>query len=315
MHVITHHFTLLAVDRAGSCLRQVKRLPLPAGLEPVSFSPEEIRRLNSQYSVSNKAGVSLTDSLLVGYTYLKGNDPNTFHLWKGGFVCAPDNMGSITSDRRAPAHWETFHLVDEGRVPAFLRVTDQKEAAFVSRVQELRDTNVPVLLHFGCGARRLDGFLNIDKFLNFGAPEDYFQLDFAEKPWPIPDSSVDYIYSEDFIEHIPQRLQVGFLAEAYRVLKPGAFNRISTPCLVDSMRRNSDFAKGMDGVYFGEFDKWGHICLFTRGLMADLAEAIGYRYVYFTAKSCGSSQFALADNRPFNDRDLVTGNLFADLMK
>ena len=49
--------------------------------------------------------------------------------------------------------------------------------------------------------------------------------------------------------------------------------------------------------------------------MTDLADAIGYRYVYFTAKSRGSSRFAVADSRPFGDRDLVTGNLLADLMK
>jgi predicted SAM-dependent methyltransferase len=70
-------------------------------------------------------------------------------------------------------------------------------------------------------------------------------LDFTQKSWPIPDSSVDYIYSEDFIEHVPQRSQVAFLAEAFRVLKPGCYNRVSTPCLAASMGANSDFSKGI----------------------------------------------------------------------
>ena len=48
MHVITHQFTLLAVNKADNCLCQVRQFPIPEGLEPVSFSDEEISRLNSQ---------------------------------------------------------------------------------------------------------------------------------------------------------------------------------------------------------------------------------------------------------------------------
>jgi Methyltransferase domain len=314
LYVITHHFTLLASQPDGKRLAQIDRVHTESGLAPLTFSRTEIETLNAEDG-PRKKGALITSGPLAGYTYFKGPGPDTFHLWQEQYVCAPTNLGPVTADRTTAAHWETFHLIDPAKAPAYLGIPSQREAAFVARVQELRQTTVPILLHFGCGRNRLPGFLNIDKFLNFGEPTDYFRFDYAEKPWPLPDESVDYVYSEDFIEHIPQRNQVGFLAEAFRVLKPGAFNRVSTPCLADSMKRNSDFGKGMAGVHFEEFDKWGHTSLFTRGLMIDLADAIGYRHVFFTAKNRGSSPHALDDDRPLSDRDAIMGNLFADLMK
>jgi predicted SAM-dependent methyltransferase len=142
--------------------------------------------------------------------------------------------------------------------------------------------------------------------------EDYFIFDFTERTWPIPDSSVDYIYSEDFIEHIPQKNQLAFLAESLRVLKTDCYNRVSTPCLYESMRTHSEFSKGLAGLYVGEFDKWGHICLFTQRSMEEIAHMIGYRRALFTAKSHGTSCHAVADSRP---GDQLLGNIWADLLK
>ena len=81
------------------------------------------------------------------------------------------------------------------------------------------------------------------------------------------------------------------------------------------MRVHSDFSKGWNGVYFGEWDKWAHICVPTRGYLSDVAQVVGYRQVYFTAKSRGSSPHAVPDMRPGSDRDDATGNVFADLLK
>ena len=125
----------------------------------------------------------------------------------------------------------------------------QDADALAENARALIARGKPVCLHFGCGPRRIDGFLNIDKYPYLTHAADYFNFDFVERAWPIPNSCVDYIYSEDFIEHIPQKSQLAFLAESFRVLKVGAFNRVNTPCLRASMQQ-SDFARGFSGSLF-----------------------------------------------------------------
>ena len=46
-----------------------------------------------------------------------------------------------------------------------------------------------------------------------------------------------------------------------------------------------------------------------------MASIIGYRHVFFTAKSHGTSPHAIADTRPGGDRNELVGNIFADLLK
>lgn len=79
-------------------------------------------------------------------------------------------------------------------------------------------------LHFGCGLHTKEGWLNAD--LIHG---DVF-MD-ACKRLPLPDSSVEVLYAEQFIEHISYCEGEEFLAEAYRVLKPEGKIRLATPDL------------------------------------------------------------------------------------
>jgi predicted SAM-dependent methyltransferase len=309
---MTHHLTLLAMDEKRGCLVQVKQRT--GHLAAIEISQADVKALEGSAIGTGANGVPITSGALAGYTYVKPSQNESFSLFKGNFASAIANKDDVEINRKAVLDWEIFRFVTPETADAGLRVL--RENAVGARVQELTQQKKPVLLHVGCGNRRLNGFLNIDKSVRFGGHlTDYYRFPYADKAWPMPDESVDYIYSEDFIEHIPQRNQVAFLAEAYRVLKPGCYHRVNTPCLVDSMRVHSDFKKGFDGVYFGEFDKWDHISVFTRGMMTDIAGVIGYRQVYFTAKSCGSSPFAVPDIRPVSDRDDVTGNIFADLLK
>lgn len=48
---------------------------------------------------------------------------------------------------------------------------------------------------------------------------------------PFNDSSVDFLYSSHFLEHVPRRLVQPFLSECYRVLKPGGVIRLVVPDL------------------------------------------------------------------------------------
>lgn len=84
---------------------------------------------------------------------------------------------------------------------------------------------LPVKLNIGCGPNRKEGWVNVD-ILDFAAD---LQLDLRE-PWPFPDNSVSYIYSEHVLEHFEPRVEVPhFLAEARRVFEPGAVFDVAVP--------------------------------------------------------------------------------------
>jgi predicted SAM-dependent methyltransferase len=83
----------------------------------------------------------------------------------------------------------------------------------------------PLKLNLGCGPQRKPGWVNIDLF-DEGAD---LQLDLRE-PWPFPDGSVSYIYSEhvfehlDFLEEVPH-----FLSESRRVLQTAGEFDVGVP--------------------------------------------------------------------------------------
>lgn len=81
-------------------------------------------------------------------------------------------------------------------------------------------------LHLGCGSNYIEGWLNID----LDSPLADIHADFRD-PLPYPDKSVDFIFTEHFIEHISLDEGILFLKECYRVLKKGATLRLSTPDL------------------------------------------------------------------------------------
>ncbi len=82
-------------------------------------------------------------------------------------------------------------------------------------------------LHLGCGFNLLAGWLNSDLT---GDGQKTFPLD-ATQPFPFPDNTFDFVYSEHMIEHIPFLQGAHMLAECRRVLRPGGKLRISTPDL------------------------------------------------------------------------------------
>ena len=202
------------------------------------------------------------------------------------------------------------------------RSTEAEVAAFRDRVFSLIKAGQPVKIQPGCGTAPYAGFLNLD--IHPLLPEDdgrfgdceLFFFPFADMPWPVPDNCIDYIYHQDFIEHISQKQQVCFLAETLRVLKGGCWHRVNTPCLLATMKRHSNFAAGMQGVYTGEWDNWQHVSLFSRHSLEEMARLVGYREVVFNLKDQSVSPHRPAfELRPADDRDQLYGNVFADLLK
>lgn len=58
----------------------------------------------------------------------------------------------------------------------------------------------------------------------------FTELDIAE-PLPFDDDSLDWVYAEHLIEHVPLPIAVGWLKEVRRVLAPGGLLRLTTPDL------------------------------------------------------------------------------------
>jgi hypothetical protein len=192
-------------------------------------------------------------------------------------------------------------------------------ARFRTTIATLIAEKRPIKIYCGCGTVPRPGFLNLDIAVlapSFALthPDEYFIFPFADMPWGIPDDCVDYIFHEDFIEHITQLQQIQFLAEALRVLKPGCYHRVNTPNIITAMKTYSNFKDGFRGVYTGEL-QWGHVSIFSPTSLKEIAELIGYREVIFTTKNHGVSPFAGHDCRPGADRDDIVGNIYADLQK
>ena len=61
--------------------------------------------------------------------------------------------------------------------------------------------------------------------------ESYFiTLDITRK-LPFETGSVDWVYAEHLIEHVPLDVGIGWLAELHRIMAPGALLRLTTPDL------------------------------------------------------------------------------------
>ena len=88
-------------------------------------------------------------------------------------------------------------------------------------------------LHAGSGGHRLEGWLNVDAFF---APSVDLAADLSLSI-PLRSESIDYIHSEDFLEHLELAGGKRFLRETWRVLKPGGVMRILTPDLAAFVQR------------------------------------------------------------------------------
>ncbi len=72
-------------------------------------------------------------------------------------------------------------------------------------------------LYPGAGKHRLEGFHHVDLFPFEGID---IVADITKGLPMVADSSVDYVYSQDFLEHLPPESKIPVMNEIWRVLKP-----------------------------------------------------------------------------------------------
>lgn len=82
----------------------------------------------------------------------------------------------------------------------------------------------PLRLHLACGLTRKEGWVNIDLL---GVPVDMAWN--LESGLPFPDASVDSVFHEHLIEHIPTEATYHLTRECLRVLRPGGVLRVAVP--------------------------------------------------------------------------------------
>jgi predicted SAM-dependent methyltransferase len=137
----------------------------------------------------------------------------------------------------------------------------------------------PIRLNLGSGFAPKSGWTNIDLV---GAPRAI--------PWnlatgiPYPDDSVDAVFHEHFLEHLPVQLGFALTRECKRVLRPGGVLRFGVPdaeAVVRSYARqiNTAWAESKPtamlavcGLFYGD----GHRAMYDSLTMEMLCRAAGF---------------------------------------
>ena len=129
-------------------------------------------------------------------------------------------------------------------------------------------------LHLGCGARKLDGWVNIDLDSTADIVHDIRKLEF------ISDTSVDEIYISHCLEHISRKEIFDVLCEYNRVLKYHGVLRIAVPDY-DSITSIYEQDKKINTIvsllYGGQKDEYDyHKICFNLEIMTELLSNCGF---------------------------------------
>lgn len=159
----------------------------------------------------------------------------------------------------------------------------------------LKHTDSPKL-QIGYGPYPLKGWLNTGISLK----EAYYGVYMdAGKPFPLPDESCEYVFSEHVFEHLTYPQAQNMLKESYRVLKPGGVIRIATPDLQFLMDLYQDPSKPLHKDYMEYSVKnrnmpptpvyvisrfhtsWGHQIIYDKDTLFSFVQENGFKDLCF----------------------------------
>ncbi len=101
-------------------------------------------------------------------------------------------------------------------------------------------------------------------------------------PWPIQDGSVEYVYSDNVIEHIPLAAGRAMLEQAYNSMVPGGVIRIVTPDIRKHVELYLAGASSVDGDVAKEYRDMGLVVEHSIDLIRIPIGSFGHHegYVY-----------------------------------
>lgn len=187
-----------------------------------------------------------------------------------------------------------------------------------SRIDAYMKANSVRKLQIGAGPSQKPGWLNTD----IEPVREQVYLDATER-FPLPDSSMHYVYSEHVIEHISYEQGQGMLRESYRVLAPGGKVRVATPNLkqfiglfqeaktaemqnytLEKLRWHEWPATPDPECYIlnQELREWGHRFVYTPKMLRASLESAGFQNIReLAAGETDDPVFRSVEMRAFED--------------
>ncbi|MFG2818132.1 class I SAM-dependent methyltransferase [Kitasatospora sp. NPDC048365] len=153
-----------------------------------------------------------TDPRFPGWDW---EDPAALGALTDGFT---ENLARCTSIETVRDRLPRTH-----RELAGLGVTGIEFAAFATRHPEAIGTDLVAV-------RSPDATTEPGPLYRIDGSHLFTRLDISE-PLPLDDHSVDWVYAEHLVEHVPLPVAVHWLGEVRRILRPGGLLRLTTPDL------------------------------------------------------------------------------------
>lgn len=173
-----------------------------------------------------------------------------------------------------------------------------------SQIKQYLQTHSVRKLQLGASTHLLPGWLNTDLC---ATRPGLVYLD-VTRPFPLPDSGFDYVFSEQMIEHISYEQGQFMMRECLRVLKPGGTLRVSTPDLSISLQLYGEPQDGELRAYQNWFIRrelphlagnpnggvfilnmgfraWGHQFLYDRATLSEALVQSGFGQLKFFSPS------------------------------
>jgi predicted SAM-dependent methyltransferase len=117
------------------------------------------------------------------------------------------------------------------------------------------------------------------------------------QPLPLPDNSVDVVYSEEVIEHVPKTLGQSMLRECFRILKPGGTLRLTTPDLAYFAKRALEVKEAVSEIN-DIFYLHGHKHIYSRTELVDCLAAAGFADITVSSYRDPASRYGKFDTHP-----------------
>ena len=171
-------------------------------------------------------------------------------------------------------------------------------------------------LQLGAGDNVLPGWLNTDLH-GYRRADELVLLD-VRKPFPLPNASFDFVYTEHMIEHLTWTEGQSCLRECLRVLRPGGTIRLATPSLerLLGLYRGGEVAEhylrwavqtlepevdaALPGIVINNFfHSWGHRFIYDPGTLEHALTTAGF--VGVEERSVSELEGHLSERPEFNE--------------